>query len=219
VDFTTRTDSARADRGNSNFDIRHRFVLTYLYELPYGNQGRNLARLILGGWVISGITALQTGLPFNVTDPGDRCLCNSGGQRPDYTGAQVRFVNPRSVSDVLGRPNSWFDGTVSDSTTAAGNPYFRRVGGAASVARGAGRFGNFGRNVFHGPGIANWDFAALKRFQAGEMGRIDLRAEFLNLFNHAQFLNPTASITNANFGRITGTHDARIIQLSARYTF
>jgi hypothetical protein len=193
--------------------------LTYLYELPYSNHGRRLARLILGGWEISGITALQTGLPFNITDPQDRCLCNSGGQRPDYTGAQVRFVDPRSVIDVPGRPNSWFDGTEADTTTAAGNPYFRRVGAGASVARGAGRFGNFGRNVFHGPGIANWDFAAHKRFRAGEMGHIDLRAEFLNFFNHAQFLNPTASITNANFGRITGTRDARIIQASVRYAF
>jgi hypothetical protein len=146
-------------------------------------------------------------------------LCGSGGQRPDYTGEQVRFVSPRSVSDIPGRPNSWFDGTIIDSLSGAGNPYFRRVGAGPSVSRGAGRFGNFGRNVFHGPGIANWDFAVYKRFRAGEVGRIDFRAEFLNVFNHAQFLNPVAGISNPNFGRIVGTRDSRIVQLSLRYAF
>ena len=219
TDVSTRTDSARADRGNSNFDVRHRYVLTYLYELPYPNRVRASARQILAGWRISGITTMQTGLPFNVTDTGDRCLCGSGGQRPDYIGAQVRFVSPRSVSDIAGRPNSWFDGTIIDSLSGAGNPYFRRVGAGPSVSRGAGRFGNFGRNVFHGPGIANWDFAVYKRFRAGEVGRIDFRAEFLNVFNHAQFLNPVAGISNPNFGRIVGTRDSRIVQLSLRYAF
>src|SRR5262249_16121948 len=168
-EVTTRTDSARADRGNSNFDVRHRYVLTYLYELPFRNQGRGFARSVFGDWGISGITTMQTGLPFNITDPTDRCLCGSGGQRPDYIGGPVRFVDPRSVAAVAGRPNSWFD-PVS----------FRRVGSGASVADGAGRFGNFGRNVFHGPGIANWDFAAFKRIKTGEKGRLEFRTEFLN---------------------------------------
>jgi hypothetical protein len=211
----TRTDSARADRGNSNFDVRHRYVLTYLYELPYPSRSRGLNRSMLGGWGISGITTLQTGLPFNITDNMDRCLCGSGGQRPDYIGGVVQFVDPRSATAVPGRPNSWFDGT----TTGAGNPYFRRVGSGASVAQGAGRFGNFGRNVFHGPGIANWDFAAYKRTRTGERGLIEFRGELLNGFNHAQFLNPQALITNATFGRITNTRDPRIVQLTLRYVF
>jgi hypothetical protein len=67
--------------------------------------------------------------------------------------------------------------------------------------------------------VANWDFAAFKRFQAGESGRIDLRAEFLNLFNHAQFLNPTGGIQNVLFGRIAGTRDPRVAQLTLRYAF
>jgi hypothetical protein len=175
---------------------------------------------MLGGWGISGITTLQTGLPFNITDNMDRCLCGSGlQQRPDYIGGVVQFVDPRSATAVPGRPNSWFDGTITDSATGAGNPYFRRVGSGSSVAQGAGRFGNFGRNVFHGPGIANWDFAAYKRTRTGERGLIEFRGELLNGFNHAQFLNPQALITNANFGRITNTRDPRIVQLTLRYVF
>jgi hypothetical protein len=105
------------------------------------------------------------------------------------------------------------------TATGAGNPYFRRVGSGPSVAQGAGRFGNFGRNVFHGPGMANWDFALFKHFAASEGRRIDFRAEFLNFFNHTQFVNPVGGIQNALFGRITGTRDPRVVQLMLRFEF
>jgi outer membrane receptor protein involved in Fe transport len=91
---TSRIDNARADRGNSTFDVRHRYVVTYLYELPRKND-RSLTGQVLGGWAISGITTLQTGLPFNITDSGDRCLCNSGGERPDFdeSGSSAHVAN------------------------------------------------------------------------------------------------------------------------------
>ena len=117
------------------------------------------------------------------------------------------------------KPNSWFDGTGGATATAATNPFFRRVGSATSFAAGAGRFGNFGRNVFHGPGLNNWDFSLLKRTKINESHSVEFRTEFFNLFNHTQFRSPTGSISSVNFGRITDTRDPRIIQFYLRYTF
>jgi hypothetical protein len=199
---TSRIGSAGADRGNSSFDVRHRYVMTYIYEFPFRKARVGAPGHVLGGWGVSGITTFQTGQPFNITEPQDRCLCDSGGQRPDYAGGPVPFLDPRLPS------NLWFDGAA-----------FRRVGSGPSFALGAGRFGNFGRDVFHGPGINNWDFAAFKRTKISEGHTLEFRAEFLNVFNHAQFLNPNGDISQANFGRITQTRDPRIVQLSMRYVF
>ncbi len=192
---TRRIDSAQADRGNSNFDTRHRYVLTYVYELPFWKEQTGALGRLLGGWGVSGITAFQTGGAFDITEPTDRCLCNSGGQRPDYLGGEVRFFDPRSTS-------AWFDPAP-----------FRRV------PAGAARFGNLGRNVFHGPGINNWDMVAFKRIKLAEGHRLEFRVESLNLFNHTQFTSPIASIGNADFGRVQDTRDPRIVQLALRYTF
>jgi hypothetical protein len=210
----SRIDNARLDRGNSEQDVRHRYVFTYIYDFPWMKNQEGAVGRILGGWGVSGVTTFQTGLVFDITEPTDRCLCDSGGQRPDYIGGKIQFFDPRSTSAVSGRPNSWFDGTGGES-----NPFFRRVGSAASYDAGAGRFGSFGRNVLHGPGINNWDFAVFKRFKVRESHNLQFRAELFNLFNHAQFKNPDSNIASPNFGRVTETRDPRILQFALRYTF
>jgi hypothetical protein len=209
----------RNDRGNSEQDVRHRYVGTYYYELPFMRDQRGFAGRVLGGWGISGITTFQTGLPFNITESTDRCLCDGGNQRPDFLGGNVAFFDPRSNTAVTGRGNSYFDGTGGGSATGAGNPYFRRVGGGTSFALGAGRYGNFGRNVFHGPGVNNWDFAAFKRFKLAERHTLEFRSEFFNVFNHTQFGNPTGGISSVNFGRVLTAADPRLVQLTLRYLF
>ncbi len=179
----------------------------------------------LGGWGVSRVTTLQSGVPFDVTEPDDRCLCNSGNQRPDFLGATIQIFDPRSTSAVAGRANSWFDGTGGGTGTAAANPFFRRVGSNATFAGGAGRFGNFGRNVLHGPGINNWDFGIFKNTRIREAHQLEFRAEFFNLFNHAQFTilptDETGNVGSPNFGKITSTREpfARVIQFGLRYRF
>jgi hypothetical protein len=209
------------DRGNSEQDVRHRYVSTFIYELPWMKEQEGALGRILGGWGVSGILTFQTGLVFNVSEPTDRCLCGqgSGSQRPDYVGGNIVYFDPRATSAVSGRPNSWFDGTGGGTSTAAASPFFRRVGSSASWARGAGRFGNFGRNVLFGPGINNWDLAAVKRIKFKETHEVTFRAEFFNSFNHTQFLNPDGSIASVNFGRVTTTREPRIVQMALRYTF
>jgi hypothetical protein len=223
LSVSSRIDSAKADRGNSEQDIRMRYVGSWTWEAPWmKGQAGGFGRLF-GGWGVSGITTFQTGLPFTITEPTDRCLCDSGNQRPDYIGGQIQTYDPRSASAVTGRPNSWFNGVGGGSADGAPNPSFRRVGTDASYSAGAGRFGNLGRNTMHGPGLNNWDFFLFKNIKITESHTVQFRSEFYNLWNHTQFYlpntDPATNIGSPNFGRITQTYDPRIIQLTLRYQF
>ncbi|MFB3776642.1 MAG: carboxypeptidase regulatory-like domain-containing protein [Bryobacteraceae bacterium] len=214
-----RIDNARLDRGNSEQDIRHRYVMTFQYELPWLKSSRSPMGFILGGWGVEGIAAFSTGVPIDIYEPNDRALNDSDGQRPDYIGGTPQFYDPRRVDAVTGRPNSWFDGTGGGSATLATNPFFRRVGSGEAWSLGAGRFGNFGRNVFHGPGLNNWELGVFKKFRITERHTVQFRAEFFNAFNHTQFNLPNTNVGSANFGRITGSRDPRLIQLALKYMF
>jgi hypothetical protein len=222
----TRFNDPRADRGNCESDIRHRDVLSYIYELPLYKDQKGFAGKVLGGWQISGVTVLQTGIPFNITEPTDRSLTGAGSDRPDFLGGEVEFFDPRNTNTNLGGSagglaNHTFSGLGGGTGSAAANPFFRRVGtsNAASLANGAGRFGNLGRNVFHGPGDINFDFTLMKRTRIGENKIIEFRSEFFNIFNHANFGNPNGNIGSANFGRVTTTDDPRLIQFALKFHF
>ena len=215
----TRFNNPRDDRGNCDQDIRHRNVLSYIYELPFYKDQNGFVGKILGGWQMSGVTVLQTGTPFNITEPTDRSLTGAGSDRPDFKGGEVVFFDPRNTDTTLGGPNRMFSGVGGGSATAATNPFFRRVGSGTSLALGAGRFGTFGRNVFHGPGDIIFDFTMMKRTRIGENKVIEFRSEFFNIFNHANFGNPNGNIGNVNFGRITTTRDPRLIQFALKFHF
>ena len=222
----TRFNDPSADRGDCEQDIRHRNVLSYIYELPMFKDQKGFAGKILGGWQLSGVTVLQTGTPFNITEPTDRSLTGAGSDRPDFLGGEVEFFDPRNTNTNLGGPpggtdNHMFSGLGAATGSAAANPFFRRVGtsNAASLLNGAGRFGNFGRNVFHGPGDINFDVTLMKRTRIGENKTIEFRSEFFNIFNHANFNNPNGNIGSANFGRVTTTEEPRLIQFGLKFHF
>jgi len=215
----TRFNDPSADRGNCDQDIRHRNVLSYIYELPLYKDQKGFAGKVLGGWQVSGVTTLQTGTPFNITEPTDRSLSGAGSDRPDFKGVEVVFQDPRNTDVSNGGPNRSFNGTGGGSATAATNPFFRRVGSGTSLAAGGGRFGSLGRNVFHGPGDILFDFTMMKRTRVGEGKIIEFRSEFFNVFNHANFGNPNGSIGSTNFGRITTTRDPRLIQFAVKFSF
>ncbi|MGH9751822.1 MAG: carboxypeptidase regulatory-like domain-containing protein [Blastocatellia bacterium] len=214
-----RFNDTGADRGNCESDVRQRYVVSYIWELPFGKGLKGVAGKLLSGWQVAGVTQFQTGLPFNITEPEDRSLSGAGGDRPDFVGGVVQFFDPRNVDASLGGLNRYFNGTGGGTATAATNPFFRRVGSGLTAVAGAGRFGTLGRNVFFGPGINNWDFSLLKRTKVTETQEIEVRGEFFNLANHAQFNNPNASVGSPNFGAITATRDPRIIQLALKYKF
>jgi hypothetical protein len=205
------------DRGNSEFDVRHSYVGSVIYDLPWMREQRGLAGHVLGGWSVSFIESIHSGLPFNIYEPDDRCLCAAGGDRPDYIGGDLQFADPRT--NAFGKQNSYFNGTGGGTGGALTNPNFRRVGTSPSATAGAGRYGNFGRNVFHGPGAINTDVGLTKNIRITEGQSLELTGEAFNIFNHTNFLNPSGNIGSSVFGRITSALDPRLIQITARYQF
>jgi hypothetical protein len=214
--------SSTYDRGNCDTDVRHRYIGSVLYSLPFFRDQRGFLGHLLGGFNVSSVVTLQTGLPFDIIDSGDRSLTGAGDDRPNYIGGTVQFVDPRN--NDFGLQNSYFNGTGGGTATGAGNPYFARVGSGPSLAQGAGYYGDFGRNVFHGPGLLNTDLSISKSTRITEHQSITFRAEAFNFFNHTQFYNPgnasgVNDIASPTFGEVQFAHDPRLVQLSLRYQF
>ncbi len=187
----------RISRSLSAFDLTHNFVASYTYELPFekfapGHRGRAL----LGGWELSGISRFTTGLPITLTASGDRSLVGTGGiDRPNYDGTAIHLLDPRDTSTHL-----FFDKS----------PFSAEVLGVA---------GNANRRFFHGPGLENFDASLVKRNHFKERFYSELRVEFFNVFNHAQFTNPVGNFTSGTFARVTSARDPRIGQVALKIHF
>ncbi len=181
-------------RALSTFDISHNFVFSYTYQVPFAKGMSGARGKLLSGWSIWGTTRFATGFPITLTEDDDNSLCGcSGADVPNYNGQRIHFLNPR----------------------APGNQYFDP---SPFSPEAIGSVGNAKRRFFHGPGFNNWDLALHKDTRLTERTALEFRAEFFNVFNHAQFLNPTGEI-NSNFGQITGARDGRIGQMALRLSF
>ncbi|HEY6392411.1 MAG TPA: hypothetical protein VIX89_14095, partial [Bryobacteraceae bacterium] len=210
----------RLEHGPSAFDIRHRFSLVYVAELPMIAWNNVFARAALDGWRISGVTTLQSGYPFTVVTGGPDSSgfnqANAGTMTMPSAGDRPDLTRPGPVPQNNRNPDAAFDTT-----------FF--------AAAFAGRVGTSGRNQYYGPGLANYDVAIGKSFPVGEQVRLQLRGDFFNVFNHTNFANPVNDMSNANFGKITQTLGSavatsvgttggpiggpRLIQLSMRIQF
>jgi hypothetical protein len=191
----------RCDRGNSGFDMRHRFTHSMNYALPFGkgrkfDAGSKAANMIVGGWDTNLILTLQTGLPF--TPVLNSSVSNAGGSRPDRLG-----VGTLDNKD----PFRWFDTSFNTAGAAWGNP-------------AVFTFGNGARNPLYGPGRVNFDWSLFKDFSPSEKWNLQFRAEFFNLFNTPQFDLPNPAIGSPAAGRITSTvGNPRQVQLGLRFAF
>lgn len=200
--FPQNSYDLRSERGLSNFDVRHRFSLSYTYDLPFGRatfgDGGFLSAL-LSGWQTSGILTLQTGRPFTValipefdnSGTGRSALGFGANDRPNLAG-DPRLGNPS--------PDRWFDTSVF---------LFPRPGS----------FGNAGRNILEGPGFENFNASLVKRTPLGERLNLQLRAEVFNLLNHPNFNLPDNFLGSPTFGRVTSARDPRRFQFGAKLTF
>ncbi len=214
-------------RGDSTFDARQRFVVSYDWTVPGASRfwSNAFTRNVLDGWHVAGITTLQTGFPVEIVDTGFRSLsCDSYTfygcpDAPNYV-SPVQTLNPRTSSEVNTTKNS-------ANTTALPYYYFNPNSFALEPF---GAIGNMGRNNFHGPGINNTDLSLSKRlYFRGEQRRfIELRLEGYNVFNHTQFSpipvtdlgsGVNGNINSASFGRVLGAAPGRIIQLGGKIYF
>jgi len=203
-DFAPQLDYAPSD-----FDVRHRFVTSAVYGLPFGrgkhfaNGAGKAADLLVGGWQLGVIATFQRGFPFSVNAPDAGGAFQSFAYRANITGA------PKLNKSIT----QWFN------TTAFTQPAF-------------GTIPTSGRNLLTQPGINNWDMNLAKTFQFTERVGFQLRLETFNTFNHVQYgVDPTqpnvangsssvsANITAANFGQVTAARPARIVQLGGKIIF
>lgn len=175
------------DRGVSGFDRPHRWVFSYVYELPWMKQQKNVLGYIVGGWQLSGLTAYESGNPFTVTNGQDSDGLE-GNDRPNF--------NPQGRAGVRARPDAASPtGYVNpDVVDASGNPTpinpleARYIGLPVNPdPNKVGPIGNLGRNTERSPGLKNWDLNIVKRFRLTESTNLQLRAEFYNVFNTPQY--------------------------------
>ncbi|HUS07211.1 MAG TPA: TonB-dependent receptor [Bryobacteraceae bacterium] len=181
----------KRERGLASFDRRHILMLSYVYPIPFWQRQDRWYKVALGGWQLSGITSLESGLPLNVTIQGDRAGTGTGNQRPDVVGDPMA-VN-RSISQ-------WFN--TSAFTLPA-----------------VGTFGNLGRNALIGPGVNNWDVSAQKFFRLTERFRVEFRAEMFNAPNHLSYWSVATTVGAANFGQVTNAMDPRNLQFALKVLF
>ena len=172
--------NARAEKGPSDFDVRHRVVVSYIWELPWKFDSR-LANAVLGGWQISGASQWQSGSPLNVTLSTDNSLTGNRQDRPNLTGDPV-------LSEPL--PTQWFN------VTAFARP-------------DAGTFGTMARNAVYGPSFANTDVAFIKKVGSAQGVRAEVRCEIYNVTNTTNFGTPNLQFGSATFGQISRTRTIR----------
>ncbi len=184
----------KLEYASAGFDRRHVLVINYVYQIPLFNKRTGLIKTALGGWVLSGITSLQSGSPLTPGVGGDVAGVGGTNYRPNVVGDPNRGFTKSRLE--------WFN-------TAAFGPITPGV-----------FLGNSGRNVLVGPGTNNFDLSLFKNFVLfREANYLQFRLETYNAFNHTQFTSISTGFDSGNFGVATAARDARSIQLGLKLYF
>jgi hypothetical protein len=196
----TNHNDRRLDKSISQIDTPHRLVFNYQWELPFGKgkpllNSSGVMNQIAGGWIINGVTTIQSGEPMSVTQRTNTLNNFGGTQRPDRTGLPAQ-----TEGSIKKRIDGWINpGAFTDAPEYA--------------------YGNMGRFVsdLRGPHYHNWDISILKNFALSERFRLQFRSELFNAFNHTNFDVPgNRTFGEAGFGVITSAQPARIIQFGLK---
>jgi hypothetical protein len=198
------------DQGPSDFDHRQNFVASYVWRLPALSHASRFVREVAGGWVIAGITTAQTGGPLTLFAGTDRSLTGIGKD-------SVQLLSQ----------NLYESGPCANQA-----PCVKWLVPSSFGLPALGTFGNLGKGALRGPGLFDTDAGIYKNFTAGELVTVQLRAEFFNIFNRANFITPSNStapgyspgslgdiLSGAGFGHILAANDPRIVQLAVKISF
>ncbi|MGB9178368.1 MAG: TonB-dependent receptor [Pyrinomonadaceae bacterium] len=216
----------RGDRGLSDFDARHRFVVNAIYELPFkGNQ-------LVAGWQLAIITQSQSGNPVTILagNAGAISATIGAANSNSLTGLATLRPDVNGPITITGRPEQWFTATVCDprpgGVCPAGSTFILPI--AFVGGRNVFHFGSLGRNVVIGPRFNNTDFSVIKNTKIGESMRVQFRAEFFDVFNHTNFGQPgrVAQVGSTTFGVISNTRfgtgdsgSSRQVQFALKFSF
>ncbi|MFZ0662884.1 MAG: TonB-dependent receptor [Acidobacteriaceae bacterium] len=195
--------NARYDRGSdTGFDRRNILNATYVYALPFFARSSSFAeRAALGGWEISGITTVESGLPLYITYTGTDTLGLGG-----VTNNRPNLVSPVSYPKKV---DDWF------STSSFADPVAPWNGGPNNG------WGDAGKDSVVGPGLFNWNLSLFKTIPltSHEGPRLELRFETFNTFNHVSFQGVDTGSHDGNFGQVTSDYTPRILQLGGKFEF
>ncbi len=180
------------ERGPTPQDQRHRFVGSYVWELPFLKNATGAKRALLGGWSLGSIVTLTSGTPATPGVQGNPARIG-GGDRPNV----VEGMSPQAANPD---PAQWF------------NP-------AAFTRPDDLTFGNAGKGILRLPGRAQWDFSGFKNFRFGEKYAAQLRIESFNFTNTPNFGSPNTAFGNRNFGIISGAFSPRNMQIGLKFIF
>ena len=193
--FVPNTRDSSGERGRANFDATHNFIGSVIWDIPFLKDRRDFLGKTIGGWQVSGIYTLRTGLPINPQLGRDNAgVGSSARQRPEASRSPFIPHGERTLS-------RWFDP-------------------AAFFEPALGTFSSVARNIMSGPGWNQWDVSFQKYFQLHERVRLELRADAFNLFNHTQWNDIGQTFTQpATFGRVTSTRNERSFMIGSRIQF
>jgi hypothetical protein len=192
-----------AERALSDFDMRHRFVLSNTWDIPLGPGhrwlGAGAAGRVFGGWETSNIVTFETGQPLTaVLSTALSGTDSNGTDRPNL------IANP-NLPPSQRTPDHWFN-----TAALVPPPLYYDSQGAFSV------LGNEGRNVITGPGFSDWDLSLARRFRLTEHDALVFRSDFFNLANHPNFDRPGLIVGTSEFGVITSAENSREVQFALR---
>ncbi|MCU1242888.1 MAG: hypothetical protein JWO71_3614 [Candidatus Acidoferrum typicum] len=192
----------RYDIGPSGFDRTHVAVVNFIYDIPLfrGNQSR-LLKATVGGWQVSGIVTMESGVPINIGI--------SGGQ------------GGNGLPNATNRPDSVGSITYPQAAVPGKQQGIQYINPAAFALPALGAFGNLGHNAARAPGRDNWNLSLFKSFVFSETrgSRLEFRVETFNTFNHTQFHDVSNNFGSSNFGQFTSAWDPRIMQLGLKLYF
>ena len=195
------------DYGPSEFDHKHRFVASWVWQMPSLKSQNGVVRGFLGDWQLSGLMQAQTGRPITIAQGSDISGTGIGQDRGTFTGA-----NPYSSGPCA---------------TAAPCKVFLNVGAFKSTSDPSikNTFGNVGKGSLRFPGFYSWDMGISKTFSITERYKVQLRGEFFNIFNQVNFLSDEGTVNNAstfsngNFATLRTATDPRIGQIAMKFIF
>jgi hypothetical protein len=206
--------------GNADFDVRHRFVFSYIYDLPFGHgrmfakNSSGIANRFIGDWQMNGVFSAATGNYYTATDIVSVANADCGGTVGFNCARPARVGNPNAHPCI--------PGTLFNTCAFADN-------GTIPGLIPQGTFGNAGRNIIEGPGYKTWDTSLVKQFAIDEQRRFEFRAEFFNLLNHVNYLfgqfgaisaEPTPlELGQPGFGLPLAARPPRQIQFALKFYF
>jgi hypothetical protein len=191
----------KADYGNSNWDIRHRVVASFVYDIPFFALSNPILKGAFADWQANGIITVQTGMPFNVSTGTDTAnTAASGTYRPNLVHTPTSNCGRGHLTGCID-PTAF---TVADLYPIAPANY---------------ACGNAGRNLLFGPCSQTFNVSVFKNFPIKERLKFQFRFETFSLLNRTNFSNPNAPINTSSFGTITSASGSRTIQLGGKLQF